>query len=266
MVFGPPSSRSVGAHARGRTTTPVFTLSDRERPKCTKEDTQDDEEDRAAVGPILDRDARSSIAWQATRPALDRQRQRPLDLAAPRWRGGQRGWKVQPDGGLIGLGTSPATGPRWRPVISEVGGSRRAACGVGMLGPPEQAAPLGACSTSRPRYITPTPRGDMMDDREIVADEQVVSCRRRCRSIIRFRICACTETSSAEVGSSHTRNSGCEASARAIEMRWRWPPENSCGTSRRRPASARTRRSSSSTSGADRTCPSRDRRLGSARR
>ena len=41
--------------------------------------------------------------------------------------------------------------------------------------------------------------------------------------------CACTETSSAEVGSSHTRNSGCVASARAIEMRWRWPPENWCG-------------------------------------
>ena len=41
--------------------------------------------------------------------------------------------------------------------------------------------------------------------------------------------CACTETSSAEVGSSQTRNSGCVASARAIEMRWRWPPENWCG-------------------------------------
>ena len=53
--------------------------------------------------------------------------------------------------------------------------------------------------------------------------------RRCCRSLIRFRICACTETSSAEVGSSQTRNSGSPASARAIEMRWRWPPENSCG-------------------------------------
>ena len=41
--------------------------------------------------------------------------------------------------------------------------------------------------------------------------------------------CACTDTSSADVGSSQTRNSGCVASARAIEMRWRWPPENWCG-------------------------------------
>src|SRR5476649_2325506 len=56
-----------------------------------------------------------------------------------------------------------------------------------------------------------------------------VSFSRRCRSIIRLRIWACTDTSSAEVGSSHTRNSGRLASARAIEMRWRWPPENSCG-------------------------------------
>ncbi len=41
--------------------------------------------------------------------------------------------------------------------------------------------------------------------------------------------CACTDTSSAEVGSSQTRNSGCVARARAIEMRWRCPPENWCG-------------------------------------
>ena len=41
--------------------------------------------------------------------------------------------------------------------------------------------------------------------------------------------CACTETSSAEVGSSQTRNSGCVASARAMEIRWRCPPENWCG-------------------------------------
>ena len=46
---------------------------------------------------------------------------------------------------------------------------------------------------------------------------------------MRFRICACTETSSALVGSSHTRNSGFEERARAMEMRWRCPPENSWG-------------------------------------
>ena len=38
------------------------------------------------------------------------------------------------------------------------------------------------------------------------------------------------ETSSAETGSSQTISFGSTASARAMPMRWRWPPENSCGT------------------------------------
>ena len=42
-------------------------------------------------------------------------------------------------------------------------------------------------------------------------------------------ICACTETSRALIGSSHTMNEGSTASALAIPMRCRWPPENSCG-------------------------------------
>ncbi len=46
---------------------------------------------------------------------------------------------------------------------------------------------------------------------------------------MRFRICACTDTSSALVGSSQTRKSGSDESARAIEMRCRCPPLNSCG-------------------------------------
>ena len=37
------------------------------------------------------------------------------------------------------------------------------------------------------------------------------------------------DTSSAETGSSQTMNSGLSASARAMQIRWRWPPENSCG-------------------------------------
>ena len=45
----------------------------------------------------------------------------------------------------------------------------------------------------------------------------------------RFRICAWTDTSSAETGSSQMISFGSVATARAIEMRWHWPPENSCG-------------------------------------
>ena len=42
-------------------------------------------------------------------------------------------------------------------------------------------------------------------------------------------ICACTVTSSAVVGSSAISISGSSASAIAIMMRWRMPPENWCG-------------------------------------
>ena len=49
------------------------------------------------------------------------------------------------------------------------------------------------------------------------------------RRLISAMICACTETSSAVVGSSAMTSSGSAASASAITTRWRMPPENSCG-------------------------------------
>ena len=51
----------------------------------------------------------------------------------------------------------------------------------------------------------------------------------RCSSRISSRICACTVTSSAVVGSSAISTSGRHASAMAIITRWRMPPESSCG-------------------------------------
>lgn len=53
---------------------------------------------------------------------------------------------------------------------------------------------------------------------------------------------ACTETSSADTGSSHTSTRGRSANARAIPSRCRWPPENWYG---RRPACAGSRPTSS---------------------
>ena len=49
---------------------------------------------------------------------------------------------------------------------------------------------------------------------------------RVCISFSSLRICACTVTSSAVVGSSAIRRSGSLASAMAIMTRWRWPPES----------------------------------------
>ena len=67
-----------------------------------------------------------------------------------------------------------------------------------------------------------------------------------CRWRIRVRICACTVTSSAVVGSSAISMSGCRPSAMAIITRWRMPPESSCGycVSRRAASGICTRSSS----------------------
>ena len=48
-------------------------------------------------------------------------------------------------------------------------------------------------------------------------------------SRISLRICACTVTSSAVVGSSAISTLGRQDSAMAIITRWRMPPESSCG-------------------------------------
>src|SRR5687767_10387469 len=78
------------------------------------------------------------------------------------------------------------------------------------------------------------------------------------RSSSRLMICAWIETSSAETGSSAMISLGLTASARAMPMRWRWPPENSCGY-RRRWSADRPTVSSSWT-----TRSSRARRLGAS--
>ena len=49
---------------------------------------------------------------------------------------------------------------------------------------------------------------------------------RACISASSARICACTVTSSAVVGSSAISRSGSLASAIAIMTRWRWPPDS----------------------------------------
>ena len=72
--------------------------------------------------------------------------------------------------------------------------------------------------------------GDVLDDAEIVADEEIGELELAARSSMnRLRTCAWIETSSAATASSQTSNSGLTASARAMPMRARWPPENWCG-------------------------------------
>ena len=56
----------------------------------------------------------------------------------------------------------------------------------------------------------------------------------RCSSWNRSSTLACTETSSADVGSSAISNRGLNASALAMPTRWRWPPDSSWGYRLRR--------------------------------
>ena len=71
---------------------------------------------------------------------------------------------------------------------------------------------------------------DLGHDRQVVRDEDEREAEVVGRGATRSsRICACTITSSAVVGSSASSTFGLQASAIAIAARWRIPPENSCG-------------------------------------
>jgi hypothetical protein len=91
---------------------------------------------------------------------------------------------------------------------------------------------------TRPAYITIT--------RSAISATAPMSCVMstmavpfsRCRSRSRSKICACTVTSSAVVGSSAISMSGRQARAMAIITRWRMPPESWCGYSSTRRSGA----------------------------
>ena len=67
------------------------------------------------------------------------------------------------------------------------------------------------------------------DNAEIVRYEYDERLRSALIRLISSSICDCMVTSSAVVGSSHISMSGFAASAMAITIRWRIPPENSNG-------------------------------------
>src|SRR5215469_9298035 len=79
------------------------------------------------------------------------------------------------------------------------------------------------------------------------ATKMKVRRRRNWSSRSKFNTCACTETSSAETGSSATTRRGLVASARAMPMRWRWPPLKACGKRCMNSGRSPTSRSSSAT-------------------
>ena len=94
--------------------------------------------------------------------------------------------------------------------------------------------------------------GHFGDDAKIVRDQDDRHAGLLLQVAQQVRICACTVTSSAVVGSSAISRSGAQASAIAIITRWRMPPDIWCGYSSKRRAGAgmRTRPSASIARGA----------------
>jgi hypothetical protein len=70
--------------------------------------------------------------------------------------------------------------------------------------------------------------GEVLDHDEAVRDEQVGDAEFSRSSRSRLRIFTRTDTSRADVGSSQTMRRGSTASARAMAMHRRCPPDNSC--------------------------------------
>ena len=117
---------------------------------------------------------------------------------------------------------------RWRAAPGLGTGTAEATPCVGMPGRGEDA-PFRGQLDDLAEIHDRHPMCHVLDDRKIVADEQQRKTKLLLQGWSRLTICAFTETSSAETGSSHTIRAGSAASARAIPMRWRSPPENSCG-------------------------------------
>ena len=158
-------------------------------------------------------------------------------------------------GGTVNLHFSPgrrgsADGRRSRRAGSRATADRRAGrcadgCvrrpgpGSGDRAPPGRGYTDAAAVRSRRRraqaqrscrgYITATRSEMCLTTERSCAMKSRVRFIFRIRSASRFRICAWIDTSSADTGSSAMMIFGSRASARAIAIRCRCPPENSCG-------------------------------------
>ena len=168
-------------------------------------------------------------------PARGRPARRELDerrllrVAAARTRTGSAGGSGSRGGGRDGSGTSP--GQRLRQRARAVGVRHRAdqRLGVRVQRRRPELLRRRASRRSRPRYMTATVSATWRTIARSCEMSSRPSSSSRASAASRFAICACAEASSEASGSSSTITDGFAASARAIAIRCRWPPENSCG-------------------------------------
>ena len=142
---------------------------------------------------------------------------------------GQRVLKRHPDGGEIGVGTSPFRMMRSLFIFgSGIGIADNNACVYGWIGR-RKSSLVWQTSIILPRYITAT-RSEMCSMTANPCEmNRYVKPSSSWRSYKRLTTCACTETSRADTGSSQTISFGSSASARAMPILCLCPPENSCG-------------------------------------
>ncbi len=159
---------------------------------------------------------------------------------------GQRRWNAQPGGRAVGSGGSPG---RPRGAKRDAGSPTRGNAADSAWAYGWRAASYtraaGPSSTTRPAYITASrSHVPASTARSWLIMMSPTPCSATSRSISR-RICACTITSNAVVGSSATISRGSQASAMAIMTRCRCPPDSSCGYAAARAAGRPTCSSSS---------------------
>ena len=109
------------------------------------------------------------------------------------------------------------------------------------------SASTGPCSATRPAYITTLRSHSCATTGRSCVTRSSASPSSRQSASSSSRICACTITSSAVVGSSAISTFGLHESAIAIAARWRIPPDSSCGNRPARAAGIPTDSSSSPT-------------------
>src|SRR2546423_2515991 len=141
---------------------------------------------------------------------------------------GQRGWNRQPLGGASRLGGAPRPLRCGDDVRLGSGAALISNCVYGWAGESVSCA-LGADSTSWPAYITEMVSARYRADAMSWVTYRMARPSSLRRSASRLRTPRRMETSSIDTGSSAMRTRGRTARARAIETRWRWPPDSSCG-------------------------------------
>ena len=92
-----------------------------------------------------------------------------------------------------------------------------------------KTASLLPCSTIRPAYMTITRSAISATTPRSWVTSTIEEPNSLAQPRSSSRICACTVTSSAVVGSSAMSSAGLQDSAMAITARWRMPPESWCG-------------------------------------